>query len=67
MIPKPPVTGCPPGTFNGIDTCFCEDHCSWETCRLMYPPSNCISSISPEIVWARDEIKDSWVAVGKVK
>ena len=71
MIPKPSKTGwmekCPPGTFNGRHTCFCEDHCSWETCRLINPPSNCISSIGHATVWARDEMKDAWVAQGIIQ
>ena len=67
MIPKPPVTGCPPGTFNGMHTCFCDDHCSWETCRLINPPFNCLSSISHAMVWARDEMKDAWVAQGNIE
>ena len=67
MIPKRPVKGCPSGTFNGLDTCFCEDHCSWEACWLIDPPSNCLSRIDGEMVWAWNDIKNAWVAQGIIK
>ena len=42
-LTKPrPVEGCPIGTFDGISTCFCEDHCSWEICKLDKAPSSCL-------------------------
>ena len=40
-MPTPQADGCPPGTFDGNSTCFCEDHCSWSVCRLDQPPINC--------------------------
>ena len=64
MIPRPNATGCPVGTFNSLYTCFCEDHCSWETCRLSHPPQNCLSKIIGEAVWAWDSGSDAWVAQG---
>ena len=65
LIPKPPADGCPQGTFNSLNTCYCEDHCSWETCRLLNPPQNCLSNIANESVWAWDSQKDVWVAQSK--
>ena len=62
MAPKIPNRGCPHGTFKGKDTCFCEDHCSWEICRLMDPPNNCI--IEGKLFWKWDENRDAWVATG---
>ena len=65
MIPRRPKTGCPNDTFDGLSTCFCEDHCSWEVCRLINPPYNCISNIQGKVVWAWDTIGETWVAQGK--
>ena len=66
LIPKPPEHNCPPGTFRGIDTCYCEDHCSWKTCRLVNPPRNCLENIAAEAVWAWDANKNTWVAQGMI-
>ena len=66
MIPSRPASNCPSGTYNGLHTCFCEDHCSWETCRLQFPPHNCLLGIGKQATWAWDSIKSAWVAVGKV-
>ena len=65
MIPKRPNSGCPSGTFDGLDTCFCEDHCSWSICRLTNPPENCLSRGHGKKIWAWDNIKESWVAQGR--
>ena len=65
LIPKPPADGCPQGTFNSLNTCYCEDHCSWETCRLLNPPQNCLSDIAYESAWTWDSQKNAWVAQSK--
>ena len=41
LVPIRPSEGCPEGTIDGITTCFCEDYCSWNICRLKHPPINC--------------------------
>ena len=64
MIPKRPASGCPSGTFNSLITCYCEDHCSWEVCRLLYPPHDCLSGIDGEASWSWDSVMDAWVAQG---
>ena len=64
MIPKRPSYGCPKGTFDGVTTCYCEDHCSWEACRLLNPPLNCLSNMKEDGVWAWDSIQKFWVAQG---
>ena len=64
LIPKPPTSGCPSGTFNSLNTCYCEDHCSWKTCRLSIPPQKCLSNIIGEAVWAWNSQKNAWVAQG---
>ena len=63
-IPKIPDNGCPSGTFKGIDTCFCEDHCNWEICRLTNPPKDCLSRIAGGAVWLWNDNVDEWVAQG---
>ena len=64
LIPEQPESGCPSGTFNSFNTCYCEDHCSWKSCRLFIPPQNCLSNIKGEVVWAWDTEIDVWVAQG---
>ena len=66
IIPPQPATGCPFGTFDSLNTCFCEDHCSWETCRLINPPQDCLSKIDGEAIWAWDVVEDAWVAQGMI-
>ena len=65
VIPKPQADGCPQGTFDGLNTCYCEDHCSWETCRLLNPPQNCLSNIGNVAEWVWNAKKDFWVAQSK--
>ena len=64
MIPPRPPNGCPEGTFDGATTCYCEDHCSWEVCRLLNPPLNCLLSMQGDAFWSWDLIRKSWVAQG---
>ena len=67
-IPPIPSDGCPEGTFDGISTCFCEDHCSWNMCRLNHPPGNCLKRLSMTMVnnvtWQWDSKEKYWVAQG---
>ena len=62
LIPKRPSTGCPEGTFDGETTCFCEDHCSWNVCRLQFPPDYC--STSQKSPWAWNTQGKFWVVQG---
>ena len=55
-----PNDGCPVGTVDGISTCFCSDHCSWNTCRLKIPPNECTSVAS----WRWDSQRLHWIAQG---
>ena len=64
MIPKKPSSGCPDGTFDGASTCYCEDHCSWESCRLVFPPKSCWSSSQGEKIWAWNQVNNAWTAQG---
>ena len=57
---------CPEGTIdcehcnNDRGMCFCEDHCSWEICRLHRAPHKCLSTADSNWVW--DSKNMYWVA-----
>ena len=40
--------------------CYCEDHCSWEICRLYEAPDECL--IGTDSAWLWDSPKRIWVA-----
>ena len=67
LIPKRPDNGCPEGTFDSWQTCFCEDHCSWEVCRLVNPPQSCLSKIDGKTEWGWDNLTEAWAAQGIVE
>ena len=67
LIPVLPQGGCPANTYgcsgndcNRPQSCFCEEHCSWETCRLADSPENCLNDVKS--VWSWDVKKHFWVA-----
>lgn len=67
LIPRLPVGGCPNNTYgcsgndcNRPNSCFCEDHCSWETCRLVASPEECLKHV--DSMWSWDAKKHFWVA-----
>ena len=45
--------GCP-------NTCFCEEHCSWEKCRLEEPPKDCLEKLGG--VWVKHYVENYWIA-----
>ena len=56
---------CPENTvgcygFGCPNTCFCEEHCSWEKCRLEEPPKGCIESLGG--VWVKNSVENYWTA-----
>ena len=51
LIPQRPNSGCPMGTFDSVSTCYCEDHCSWESCKLFHPPQYCLEHMNGDAVW----------------
>ena len=64
LIPRP-SDGCPEGTigFNAPgcpNTCYCEDHCSWEKCSLVNAPTDCFHRTNG--AWSRKSSRDVWVA-----
>ena len=44
----------------GDGTCHCEDHCSWDLCRLTEPPDQCLQGTNSK--WQWDDVKSAWVA-----
>ena len=56
---------CPTGT-NGCaeskcpNTCYCEDHCSYERCIIEEAPNDCLSQTNAEWTW--DPLRRYWVA-----
>ena len=66
-IPRRPLGGCSANTYgcsgndcNRPQSCFCEEHCSWETCRLVDSPGRCLKHV--ESTWIWDAKKHFWVA-----
>ena len=43
-----------------IQTCVCEDHCSWDMCNLAHAPHDCLMNVTSR--WQWDYFKDTWVA-----
>ena len=56
------------GTYEGKSTCFCEDHCSWNLCRLDQPNQNCLRKLSTtlqnNVTWKWNSNENYWVAQG---
>ena len=46
-------------------TCACEDHCRWDVCRLVNPPTDCLNEV--DAYWKWDFTKNYWVAQKKVE
>ena len=40
--------------------CSCNEHCSWDTCRVSEPPEDCLLGANNE--WKWDNLKNSYVA-----
>ena len=66
-IPSKNEDGCPIGTYGctgktcyNIETCFCEEHCSWERCRILDAPDDCLTSVNGKWKWNSKKIH--WVA-----
>ena len=67
FIPKVPKHGCPTNTAgcsgnecHGQENCFCEEHCTWKTCRLLEYPAECLKEVKS--TWKWDSMKGCWVA-----
>lgn len=68
-----PVIGCPKEAvhcqmpkalekFMCPATCYCEDHCSFERCKLDVPPKGCLNGLPLEPTWSWDSRQNYWVA-----
>ena len=55
------------GPFGTLQTCFCEDYCTWRKCKLNVPPVVCLPTNSIASEWAWDPVKSYWVAQIKGK
>ena len=40
--------------------CTCNEHCSWDLCRLLEPPDDCLLGTNSE--WKWDNLKNAYVA-----
>ena len=45
---------------DGDGSCSCEDHCGWDVCRLVLPPTECVDGAFSE--WKWDYVMSAWVA-----
>ena len=64
-LPSRPKGGCTQNTIEcrGLgcpDTCYCEDHCSWEKCFLESPPHDCL--LDTNGVWSWNARNKYWNA-----
>ena len=62
LIPRSPTHGCQnTGQYRKLlGTCGCEEHCSWDVCRLEEPPNDCL--YGTKSIWKWDHLKNAWVA-----
>ena len=67
LIPRRTKMGRPANTYgcsgdvcNDQSNCFCEEHCSWDVCRLEEPPNDCL--YGTKSIWKWDHLKNAWVA-----
>ena len=59
-----PSEGCPEKTTGCYAlgcpaTCYCEDHCSWESCNLNTHPEECFDGVNG--IWFRNDEGYPWV------
>ena len=67
LIPKRHHGECPSNTYgnSGDDytspqNCYCEEHCTWEACRLLDSPEDCVRDVGS--FWSWDSKKRFWIA-----
>ena len=61
-IPRSSKTECAIGSkYRGrFGVCTCNEHCSWDLCRLVEPPKDCL--LATGSVWQWDNLKNAYVA-----
>ena len=62
LIPRPFDGNCLSNNVyrERFGTCGCDIHCSWDLCRSLSPPSDCL--LNTESEWKFDSVKDALVA-----
>ena len=62
-VVTPGPDGCPRQTkgcseFGCPNTCYCEDRCNWERCKLSQPPKECLRNTNS--TWQQED--NHWTA-----
>ena len=62
LIPQSSKDGCSSNKIyrERFGTCSCDTHCSWDLCRSLIPPSDCL--LGTDSIWRWDNVKNAWVA-----
>ena len=62
LIPRSHRNRCPIGSKYRarFGVCSCNRHCSWDLCRTIDPPNDCLAGTGS--VWRWDQVKNAWVA-----
>ena len=62
LIPRSDQQDCPLNKHYRarFGTCSCDNHCSWDVCRSIVPPLDCI--LGTDSNWIHDNVKNAWVA-----
>lgn len=62
LIPRAIKGHCPKGSNykEKLGTCSCDEHCTWDSCRLTIAPNDCLVDINSKWVW--DPLEGAWVA-----
>ena len=62
LIPRSLRQECPDDSQyrERFGVCTCNEHCSWDLCRSLVPPKNCLAGTGS--VWLWDHLKYAWVA-----
>ena len=62
LIPQFSKDGCSSNKIyrERFGTCSCDTHCSWDLCRSLIPPSDCL--LGTDSIWRWDNVKNAWVA-----
>ena len=62
LIPRSTQQNCPAYSEfrERFGVCTCNEHCSWDLCRSLLPPNDCLAGTGS--VWVWDHLKHAWVA-----
>ena len=61
LIPRSPKDNCISNKVyrKRFGTCSCDGHCSWDICRTLSLPSDCL--LGTDSTWKLDTVKNAWV------